>query len=213
MEVKVMRSSYLLMTMLANLLLLGSLGIAAESSVQPIREIFVPFDDLNVLLQSDAERVFLTRDEYEELIERAKKTPVEHAPHNVLLLSADYNTTIEQQRAAIRGTLWVEVLEPGLHAIPLEMQSVGIRTATLDGEPASLGRNPQGQVTLFVEGRGKKQLELDLVTVLQTSAAQQSLQFTLPTPSATRLRVSVPGNVEVQSGARWCREVWIRRRA
>jgi hypothetical protein len=175
--------------------------IAADPIVKPIREIFVPFDDLNVLLQGDAERAFLTREEYEDLIAKAKQTPIEHAPHQVLLLSADYDATIQQERAAIRGTLWIEVLEPGLHAIPLELNSVGIRTAMLDGKPASLGRNPQGQVLLFVDSIGKKQLELDLVTVLQTSAAQQSLQFAVPTPSATRLRVTVPGNVEVRSGA------------
>lgn len=196
-----MRSHYLLMNLLACVVLSASVAVAAEPNIKPIREIFVPFDDLNVLLQGDAERAFLTREEYEDLIEKAKRTPIEHSPHNVLLLSADYDTTIQQERAAIRGTLWIEVLERGLHVIPLDMNSVGIRTALLDGEPASLGRTPQGQVVLFVEGTGKKQLELDLVTVLQTSAAQQSLQFTLPTPSATKLRVSVPGNVEVRSGA------------
>ncbi|MCB9875293.1 MAG: hypothetical protein H6821_14050 [Planctomycetaceae bacterium] len=196
-----MRSHYLLLALLGHLVVSALLATAAEPNVKPIREIFVPFDDLNVLLQGDAERAFLTREEYEDLIEKAKQTPIEHAPHQVLLLSADYDTTIQQERAAIRGKLWIEVLESGLHAIPLELNGVGIRTAILDGKPASLGRNPQGQVMLFVEGTGTKQLELDLVTALQTSAAQQSLQFAVPTPSATKLRVTVPGNVEVRSGA------------
>ncbi|MBI2477161.1 MAG: hypothetical protein HYV60_00425, partial [Planctomycetia bacterium] len=196
-----MRSFYLLLALVGNTVVSAPLASAAEPNIKPIREIFVPFDDLNVLLEGDAERAFLTREEYEDLIARAKQTPIEHAPHQVLLLSADYDTTIQQERAAIRGKLWIEVLEAGLHAIPLELNGVGIRTALLDGEPASLGRNSQGQVLLFVEGTGKKQLELDLVTALQTSAAQQSLQFTLPTPSATKLRVTVPGDVEVRSGA------------
>ncbi len=196
-----MRSFYLLAIALGSVALFASLATAADPNAKPIREIFVPFDDLNVLLQGDAERAFLTREEYEDLIAKAKQTPIEHAPHQILLLSADYDTTIQQERAAIRGRIWIEVLEPGIHAIPLDLNSVGIRTAMLDGKPASLGRDPQGRVVLFVEGIGRKQLELDLVTVLQTSAAQQSLQFALPTPSATRLRVTVPGNVEVRSGA------------
>jgi len=192
---------FLLAIVLTGITLFASLASAAPPDDKPIREIFVPFDDLNVLLQGDAERAFLTRQEYEDLIAKAKQSPVEHAPHQLLLLSADYDATIQQERASIRGTLWIEVLEPGLHAIPLELSGVGIRTALLDGKPAALGRDAQGQVTLFVEGKGQKQLELDLVTVLQTSAAQQSLQFTLPTPAATKLHVSVPGNVEVRSGA------------
>ena len=175
--------------------------VADEPNNNPIREIFVPFDDLNLLLQGDAERTFLTRDEYEDLIAKAKQTPIEHAPHQLLMLSADYDTVIEEARASIRGKLWLEVLEPGLHAIPLDLNGVGIRTAMLDGKPASLGRNPTGQVILFVEGVGQRLLELDLVTILQTSAAQQSLQFALPTPTATKLHVAVPGNVEVRSGA------------
>jgi hypothetical protein len=174
---------------------------AAPPADKPVREIFVPFDDLNVLLQGDAERAFLTRQEYEDLIEKAKQTPIEHAPHQLLLLSAEYDTTIQQERASIQGTLRIDVLEAGLHAIPLELSGVGIRTARLDGESASLGRDEKGRVILFVEGKGQRQLELDLVSVLQTSAAQQSLHFTLPTPAATKLRVSVPGNVEVRSGA------------
>ncbi|HUG71299.1 MAG TPA: hypothetical protein VMM76_26345, partial [Pirellulaceae bacterium] len=196
-----MRRLSLLVGVLASVSLFTSSAAAAEPNHKPTREIFVPFDDLNVLLQGDAERALLTREEYEALIAKAKQTPIEHAPHQVLLLSADYDTTIQQERAAIRGKLWIEVLEPGLHAIPLELNGVGIRSAVLDGKPASLGRNQQGQVILFVDGTGKKQLELDLVTVLQTSAAQQSLQFALPTPSATKLRVTVPGNVEVRGGA------------
>lgn len=196
-----MRKLYLIVALVGSLSLLAPAAHAAPPNDKPIREIFVPFDDLNVLLQGDAERAFLTRAEYEDLIAKAKQSPVEHAPHELLLLSADYDTTIQQERASIRGQLWIEVLEAGLHAIPLDLSAVGIRTAMLDGEPASLGRNDQGQIIVFVEGIGHRQLELDLVTVLQTSAAQQSLQFTLPTPAATKLRVTVPGNVEVRSGA------------
>jgi hypothetical protein len=180
---------------------IASPATAAPPNNQQIREIFVPFDDLNVLLQGDAERVFLTRDEYEDLLAKAKQATVEHAPHKSLLLAADYNTTIKDERASIHGTLWMEILEPGLHAISLELNGVGIRRATLNGEPALLGRDTTGKIVVFVDGIGKHRLDLDLVTTLQTSAAQQSLAFTLPTPAATKLRVTVPGNVEVRSGA------------
>lgn len=176
-------------------------SVRAADDAKPVREIFVPFDDLNVLLEGDAQRVFMTREEYEDLIERAKQSPVEHAPHKAIVTSASYETTIANERASIRGDLSLEVLEDGLYAIPLSVSGVGIINATLDDEPASLGRDPKGQPILFVEGAGKKQLQLQLVTVLQTSAAQQSLNFSLPTPAATRLHVTVPGNVEVRSGA------------
>ncbi len=185
--------------------LLFSATLAAKAAdnqpPQPIREIFVPFDDLHILLEGEAQRVFLTRQEYEDLLVKAQIVSAERAPQSMLLLSAEYDTTIQQQRALMRGVLWVEVLEPGLQALPLEISGVGVRRATLDGEPASLGRDDQGRLLLFVEGVGRRQLELDLVMSLQATAAQQSLQFQVPTPAATKLRLSVPGNVEVRSGA------------
>jgi len=167
----------------------------------PIREIFVPFEDLNVLLEGDARRVFLTRDEYRELVAKARKSPRDHAPQAVLLLAAEYDTQVQPGRATTRGQLWLEVLEAGVQAVPLDLQGVGIRGALLDNQPAALGRNEQGRVVLFVEGTGRQQLTLELVMPLQTSAAQQSLQFTLPTPAATRHRLTAPGNVEVRGGA------------
>lgn len=185
----------------ASIFFILAMAAAAQGDEKPIREIFVPFDDLNVLLEGDAQRVFLTRQEYEDLIEKAKQTPVDRAPQNAVTLSADYDTTIQDGRAVITGELRIEVLEAGLHAIPLQINGVGIRSATLDDEPASLGRSDKGQPVLFVEGVGQRRLELEMVTVLQTSAAQQSLQIALPTPAATQFRVSVPGNVEVRSGA------------
>ena len=68
------------------------------------REIFVPFNDLNVLLEQQPSRVLLSREEYDELLKKAKKTPAEHAPHEALIVSADYNAKLTQQRAEIRVT-------------------------------------------------------------------------------------------------------------
>ena len=51
--------------LIAMVSLLPTITNAAEPPIKPIREIFVPFDDLNVLLRGDTERAFLTRDEYD----------------------------------------------------------------------------------------------------------------------------------------------------
>ena len=46
-----------------------------QSPIKPLREIFVPFEDLNVILESQTQRVFLTRQEYDALVEKAKTKP------------------------------------------------------------------------------------------------------------------------------------------
>ncbi len=168
-----------------------------------VREIYVPYEDLNVLLESDVRRAFLTREEYDELLAKAKETkPDQPPPHGAVILAAEYDVTIEEGRARLKGVLDIDILDEGLHALPLELGGVGVRIATMDGESAAIGLNEGGQPVLFVEGEGQKRLEVEMVAPVQTSAAQQTLDFRLPTPAATRMRVKVPGNVDVKSGAK-----------
>jgi hypothetical protein len=168
---------------------------------KPIREIYVPFDDLNVLLESKTQRVFMTRQQYDELLAKAKLTPSDRAPRGAAVLAADYNMTLEEGRALLTGTLHIDVLEDGLHALPLDLAGVGVRSATLDGKPAPIALNAQRKPMLLVEGKGRHTLTLEMVAPLETAAAQQSLGIQIPTPAAARMKMTVPGNVEIRSGA------------
>lgn len=200
------------MRKLLTLLMLVSMGLpvfsgtalraAAPAAAQPpvVRELYVPFNDLNVLLDNQPRRVLLSRQEYEELLAKAKAKPQLPAPVSAAVLAANYQATVEQERARITGLLVVEVLESGLQAVGLDLAGVGLRRASLDGKNAAIGRADDGHAILFVEGKGLHQLELDLVAPLAMTAAQQVLDFRVPTPAATRLRLTVPGDVEIKSG-------------
>jgi hypothetical protein len=165
------------------------------------RELFVPFGDLHVLLEQQPKRILLSREDYEELLKKAKKTTAEHAPQQALIVSADYNATLNAQRAEIVGTLGIDVLEEGLHALPLDVGGVGLRSAKLDGKGASLGKDGSSPLVLFIEGKGRHELRLEMVAPLMTTAAKQSLQYRLPRPAATKLQLTVPGDVEIKNGA------------
>jgi len=82
-----------LLTFLALLTLFGlpALGLpggGAESAAptpasgepEKTREILVPFSDLNVILENQPHRVLLSRQQYDALVKKAKKTPESHAP-------------------------------------------------------------------------------------------------------------------------------------
>ncbi|HZN36503.1 MAG TPA: hypothetical protein VFB80_21890, partial [Pirellulaceae bacterium] len=161
----------------------------------------MPFEDLNVILDNDKHRAFLTREEYEELVKLAKAKPQKPAPTKVALIAAEYDGQLEDGRALITGQLQIEVLEDGLFALPLDLGGVGIRSALLDEKPAPLSRNEQQQPIVLVQGKGLHKLELKLTAPLQTAAAQQTLQVTLPSVGATKLKLAVPGNVDVKGGA------------
>jgi hypothetical protein len=172
-----------------------------------IREIYVPFEDLHVLLDAGPRRVLLARDEYEQLLKKAQKTPKTHAPRSVVLVSADYTVTLQRERARLVGTLTLDMLEDALHAVPLDLGGVGLRSAMLDGKSAAIGQakgdraKGGGGLTLFVRAKGRRRLELDMVAPLETTAARQMLHFRLPQASATRFRMTVPGDVEIKGGA------------
>ncbi|MCX7424128.1 MAG: hypothetical protein NTW96_00580 [Planctomycetia bacterium] len=197
-------------TLLALFAVLLSLVVAmpnAPAATKPaagpevmVREILVPFADLNVLLEDQPRRVLLSRQDYEELLKKAKTTPETKAPQPAAWISGEYSGTIEQERARFTGTLVVDVLEDGLHALPLDLGGVGLASAALDGKSAAIGQAKDGQLALFVEGKGRHSLVLQIVAPLQTTAATQVLQFRLPKTSASRLRMTVAGDVEVKSG-------------
>jgi hypothetical protein len=143
----------------------------------------------------------LTRAEYRALLEEAGKVKDEPAPVGSLLVSADYDISIADGRATVEGDLKLQVLEKGLQALALALGGVGLRNAVLDDAGAAIGRADDGGLTLFVDGEGRHRLTMEIVAPLETTAARQVLKMTLPVAPATRCRLSVPGDVEVQSGA------------
>ena len=172
-----------------------------QNSATPLREIFVPFEDLNIILEGPTQRVFLTREEYDALIAKAKTKPLAHVPHKVALVAAEYDAALEDGRAIITGHLTIEVLDDGLFTLPLDLAGVGIRSAMLDDKPAPLTRDEHQRPVVLLQGKGLHKLVLSLTAPLSTAAAQQSLNVTLPTTTAARLKLTVPGNVEVKGGA------------
>lgn len=176
---------------------------AAEVDLEkPVREIYVPFEDLNVILGSNVQRVFMTRTEYQELLDKASQTPGQRPPQNVVLVSSSHKIEVQEGRARISSVLQLEVLEDGLQSLPLALSGVALQAAQLDGQPASLARDPAQGVMLLVDGKGMHTLKLELVTPMNTEAAQQTLQGVLPIPASTAMQILVPGNVEIKSGAR-----------
>ena len=168
---------------------------------EKVREIFVPFKDLNVLLENQPRRVLLLRQDYDDLVKQAKIAPARHVPQSAVLTSADYEGRSDGQRVRMAGTLSIDVLEKGLHALPLDLGGVGLLSAKLDEHDAPIGRTSDGRLSLLVEGVGPHTLLLDMVAPLETTSARQMLFLRLPRGGAGRLRLSVPGDVELRGGA------------
>jgi hypothetical protein len=175
--------------------------VCGEEATPLVREIYVPLEGLNQLLPPDAERVFLSRDEYERMLALARRQAPTQPPIDASILAAEYRAEIRAGRALIVGTVDAEVWTEGWQRVPLKLSGVGLRGAFVNGQPAPLGREKNDQVDWFVQGKGRHRLELQLTVPLRSTAAQQTLELELPTPPATRFQVTVAGDVEVRSGA------------
>jgi hypothetical protein len=190
----------LLLTCLSNRLVFSQ-QTASESTTEITREIFVPFADLHVLMENNSDRVLMSREEYQTLLESAKTKEIKRAPEDSAIIDAAYSGTIESSHATITGSLIIESLNEGWLQIPLKLSGVVLREALLDGVPANLRRDEQGEVLLLVSGQGRKKLTLSMSVPLETTAARQSMALQLPAPASARFDLTVPGNVEVKSGA------------
>lgn len=184
-----------------------ALALVSTASAQPQkapgsfeREIFVPFESLDVLLDGNSNRVMLSKDEYQELLKAARTREIRRAPMDSAIVSAKYSGDIQAGVASIKGELIVEALNEGLVQIPLSFSGVAIRSAKLGDRPAKLWRDAKGQVVLLTSSEIRETLTVELTVPMQTSAARQSMAIQLPAPSASRFNLNVPGNVEVKSG-------------
>ena len=164
------------------------------------RQIYVPFESLDIILDGNSNRVLLSRDEYDALLKSARTREIKRAPLDSAIVSAKYTGKISNGVAFIQGELIVESLNEGLVQIPLPLSGVAIRSATLGDKPANLWRNEKGQIVLLTSIDYRETLRVEMTVPMQTSAARQSMGIQLPAPSATQFNLEVPGNVEVKSG-------------
>ncbi|MCZ6572487.1 MAG: hypothetical protein O7C98_04860, partial [Planctomycetota bacterium] len=179
---------------------IGAGPVRGPDPTERLREVLVPFDDLNVLLASNPSRVLLSRGRYETLLAEARRVPDVGPPLVAAIVAASYEASLGNERARINGALIVDVLEVGLQTVALVLGQVGVRRARLDGVDAPLGQGQDGRLLLFVEGKGRHDLAIELVAPLATDSARQTLNIRVPTPASTRFHLTVDGDVEVEGG-------------
>ncbi len=182
---------------------LASHALAGEGSRrQPKidRELFVPFDDLHVLLRDGGRRVFLTRREYEQLQKQAKQETESASPSPANLVAAEYRAKVVEGRMQIEGDITIDVSGDRLCEIELPLEEIHIRSAMLDGDPASLSPPQNGVCKLFVKGDGQHTLRLEMVVPVVADVSHRSATFRLPPTATSRMQLTVPGNVEIRQG-------------
>ena len=86
-------------------------------------------------------------------------------------------------------------------SIGFPMQRLAIEKATLDGEPAMLGRNADGSVSLLSGQKGKHLLKLELSTELTSQGSDQVAAFSLLRAPSGTLSLTLPAGKRLLIGA------------
>ncbi len=179
----------------------GAVPPAIAQQAEMKREIYVPFDDLKTVLASGIQRIYLPRNEYEDLLKKANLKPGDIPPQQSLLLGAKYRINIFGDSALIVGDFEVESLAAGLQQLPLGFSGVSILNVTVDQNAASLVRDSEQLVRLLLPSIGKSQAQFSMSAAVHHAAAEQTLTVLLPHAANSKIDLIVPGNIEIKSGA------------
>ena len=177
----------------------------------PQRQSFVPVADLDVVLSRDREGVLLSRDEFQTLYAKAlaNEAAAPRLPAGVVISDADYSATIDGDHLLVKAIIHIQQFQAGWTNLTLPFGQLSVEKATVNGEPARLGRTSiaakgKGQtssvLTLLHNQTGQATLELELSTLLHASGNDRSAAFQLiPVPAGT-LKVNVPAGRHLTVG-------------
>src|SRR5579872_1600203 len=160
------------------------------------RRVYVPLEDLDVILDHDKQGVVLPRDEFLKLAADARKhleeTPA--APRAIVVSRARYVARAQDNQLVISASIEFDQLARGWQMLTLPFTGVAVEGASLDEKPAEIGR-AQGEgrpLAVFSRQRGRHTLQLELSTALVNVGSDQAAGFGLAPISSATLEISLP---------------------
>src|SRR5258708_4621737 len=141
--------------------------------------------------------VVISVDEYRVL--RAKAYPVDHDPEppplDATLTRVDYDLHVENDLAAGRANLTIDVLKDGWVRVPIPAGLL-VREARLDGKLVSLVPSPQdkggAQLSALLSHAGRFVLLLDIDVPITSSAGDEKLFLPSTQSGVTRASMHLP---------------------
>ncbi len=166
------------------------------------RRVFVPAEDLDVIMERDRRGAVLSRKKFEELLELAKtnaaKGNLPAVP--VVVTSADYQARVSGDQLLLSVTAQLTQFTDHWQSLTFPMQRLAVEKASLDDAPAMLGRNPDGSISLLSEEKGTHTLKLELSTELNSLGSDQVAGFSLLKAPSGTLSLTLPAGKRLLVG-------------
>ncbi len=165
---------------------------AADTDPGPEVIIYVPIDEMDVILEADRRGVVLRYEEYRALLEEARaraRAQARRPPARAALLSATGEVDLETGRLV--ATWRVRVLEDGVAFVPFPFHDVALETIEVEGGRYE-ERNAMGWLRL--EGKGERSVRVVGRVGETEDGERHSVAFRLPPAAAMALRVAAPAS-------------------
>src|SRR5262245_50872445 len=160
------------------------------------RRVYVPIDDLDVILEHDKRGVILSRAEFLKLAADAKKNLDEtpQSPHKLIVSGAQYTARIQDDQLLLSAVIQLNQLARGWQQVMLPYRSLAVESATLDDKPARIGRGAADgrPLVLLSPDAGKHTLKLELTAPLVTVGSDKVAAFGLAPIASATLRLALP---------------------
>ncbi len=202
-------SAALLFVFLWLILLPGDAVAQTDKGPPRVRNVYIPQDNLETLFGEGNKGTLMTRQEFQELWEKAhgRELPMT-PPVDGLITRARYEAALAENELHVTARLQLHKLEAGWQSFDLELGGMAVESAKIDGQPARVGRNANGGLVWSLRDKGKHELVLDLSASLVRTGGDLTAwlqlvrgiasEFVLRLPEGKQVRVN---GVEIKSAA------------
>lgn len=185
----------------------GTGGAVNTKAEEPgIRRVYVPVDELNLIFDRDKKGVLLPKAEFAKLYNLARDHAEKTArqPAGIVLSDVEYSARVANEQMLISAMVTFTQFSRGWQMLPLPLRGLAVERATLNDQPARLGRfGKAGTLHLLHDEPGMAKLHLELSCPLAPLGSDKVAAFGLiPSPSAT-LSVTLPAGKHLELDGSW----------
>ncbi len=175
---------------------------AGESTVKR-RIVYVPQDQLDVLVEKHGRGVLLDVFEYLKLwnlAERGGLTTGKPPASGAVLLGGKVTGQVGDERVDLTVTYRVRLLKSGIQRVHFPVENVAVGVALADGKPALLSRDRLGTY-LLLQGEGDHEVSITLTGKMLREEDWHTFSGRLPTGAGLAVELTIPEGMEPHEGA------------
>lgn len=171
------------------------MGVAiADDSLPPVREIYIPSADLDVLLNRDKRGTVLPRKEFEELYARARQAAetAPQLPSGIVVSSVVYRARLVDQQLLVSAEIAFQQFRNELLSLAIPLRGLAVEDAKIGDAPARIGRvDGTGPLQLLHDRAGKQTLKLEMSAPVAVAGGDLIAAFGLIPAGSATLEVTV----------------------